>query len=155
MELNYQDTQRNSPLYFWLVYLTKSISKKMLRVLAVLITSKIGKWASLKLVVCPRQFLKNSISLIVRVLTILLVRYFFIFWFNSLYSSCHKGISNETPGGRWLSNEMCWVFYEFVRRLQKYWTRIPLFQFTFPCWVHYTAWNTSYLHVKTQVNPNW
>ena len=49
----------------------------MLRLLAVLITSKIGKWMSLKLVVCPRQFSKNLMSLTVRVLTILLVRYFF------------------------------------------------------------------------------
>ena len=67
----------------------------MLRVLAVLITSKIGKWASLKSVVCLRQFSKNSMILTVRVRIILLVRYFISFDFTAYILAVIKALATK------------------------------------------------------------
>ena len=40
------------------------------------------------------------------------------------------------------------VFHKFVRRLQKCAARFPLFQFTFPFGLRYTAGSTSNLYAK-------
>ena len=46
---------------------------------------------------------------------------------------------------------MCRIFHEFIWRLHKYSTRISLFQFNFPGWVHYNSRHSSLMYAETSV----